>query len=45
MPEKKCAHPTCRCHVQAGDEFCSDYCRSDASRLDPDCRCGHPDCR
>jgi hypothetical protein len=49
MTSEKCAHPSCRCDVQAAfGHYCSEACRAEArsvadTREEP-CRCGHPDC-
>jgi hypothetical protein len=43
--DKQCAHPTCTCVPEHGQEYCSEACRnsaqSSASHL---CECGHPGC-
>lgn len=46
MPEneKKCAHPTCECHVQASEQYCSEACRDAGLEEDSQCDCGHSDC-
>ena len=52
MPEASyhCGHTGCRCMLNQNDgEFCSDYCRHTATsgppRIEPQCECGHPECR
>ena len=42
-----CQHEGCTCQVEAGQEFCSDYCRDHASETGHGahaCGCGHPGC-
>ncbi len=45
----KCAHPGCICTVEAGEQYCSDYCAAQANADkaasdDNECHCGHPEC-
>jgi hypothetical protein len=43
----KCRHEGCTCLVEAGQEFCSDYCRDHAAETGHGthaCGCGHPGC-
>lgn len=42
----QCEHSQCTCQVGAGEQFCSDYCRSASEALvdAPLCECGHPEC-
>jgi hypothetical protein len=48
----KCAHEECTCTVTSGEQFCSDYCASQAGADDAgkaaagkdDCGCGHTEC-
>ena len=44
----KCAHDGCTCTVASGEQFCSDYCASqagaDEASGDGDCHCGHAEC-
>jgi hypothetical protein len=43
----RCGHDTCRCEVEAGQEFCSDHCREHAGMSDHAehvCECGHAAC-
>jgi len=41
-----CEHEGCKCQAEAGQQFCSDYCREHASEQHEShsCECGHPDC-
>jgi hypothetical protein len=44
-----CPHPGCRCQVEGGQKYCSEYCERHA--LHPEggsrhvCECGHTACR
>jgi len=44
----KCAHTGCICTVDSGEQYCSDYCASQANAEktaeDDECNCGHPEC-
>jgi hypothetical protein len=43
----KCAHAGCICTVSSGEQFCSDYCASQAGEHaagEGDCGCGHAEC-
>ena len=45
----KCAHDECTCTVTSGEQFCSDYCASQAGADESaagkgDCGCGHSEC-
>ena len=50
----KCAHAGCACTVEAGEQYCSEYCLVQAERTDDDaraadadddgCTCGHAEC-
>src|SRR5260221_8033277 len=44
----KCGHALCICTVEAGEQYCSDYCASQANAekaaADEECTCGHPEC-
>jgi hypothetical protein len=44
----KCAHPGCICTIEAGEQYCSDYCAAQANAeqaaADDECNCGHPEC-
>jgi hypothetical protein len=49
MTRTKCAHPGCRCDVEAAfGRFCSEACydatRTAAEEREERCRCGHPGC-
>jgi hypothetical protein len=43
--QKKCAHPSCRCHAKKDSDYCSTYCEGGAKTADILCGCGHGDCR
>jgi hypothetical protein len=38
-----CAHPTCKCPVPLGVEYCSAQCANAGLDMDS-CPCGHPEC-
>ena len=38
----RCAHPACSCVVPAGEQYCSEACRSAPSGAS--CSCNHPGC-
>jgi hypothetical protein len=41
---KKCAHPSCRCHV-TDDKYCSQLCKdAGGDEVEIACDCGHPAC-
>jgi hypothetical protein len=44
----RCAHAPCTCHAQAGEQYCSESCRTAAesttTAADTDCSCGHAGC-
>ncbi len=42
--EKKCEHPSCKCHAREGSDYCSAYCEGAGTTLDIQCGCGHPAC-
>jgi hypothetical protein len=41
-----CQHTACRCQVEEGRAFCSDYCQEHAGEGHEGhrCECGHPAC-
>jgi hypothetical protein len=42
-----CQHMGCKCQVEAGQDFCGDYCSQHAGDMDHEehrCECGHPAC-
>ncbi len=41
-----CEHESCKCQVESGQHFCSDYCSQHATEGHQDhrCECGHPAC-
>jgi hypothetical protein len=41
-----CEHQGCKCQVEEGQQFCSDYCRehAGAGHEEHRCECGHPAC-
>jgi hypothetical protein len=42
---KKCAHPSCQCHITTGDKYCSEICKdAGAEETEIGCDCGHPEC-
>jgi len=42
---KKCAHLPCRCMAQAGEKYCSQFCKEAGSaETEIACDCGHPAC-
>jgi len=51
-PQGKCQHEGCGCEVEAGNQYCSEFCRQAAEQPDVDelevhggnCGCGHPEC-
>jgi hypothetical protein len=43
-----CMHPGCKCSVPANSKwgnYCSAHCRHAGDHAEPQCTCGHPDCR
>jgi hypothetical protein len=49
MTREDCAHPGCRCDVEAAfGRYCSESCRaagqSGSETREEPCGCGHPDC-
>jgi hypothetical protein len=42
-----CEHEGCGCQVEAGQSFCSDFCRDHVSSgpTGEPCGCGHPECQ
>ncbi|MES1982660.1 MAG: hypothetical protein V4443_09295 [Pseudomonadota bacterium] len=49
--QQLCAHPACACIVEAGHEYCSEYCNNAADQsgtmeeeMENACGCGHPQC-
>jgi hypothetical protein len=40
---KKCAHPSCDCTVNAGEKYCSEYCKK-APQTELHCNCMHKGC-
>jgi hypothetical protein len=40
-----CAHTGCRCEVEPGTRYCSDYCEEHGDHADDHaCECGHDAC-
>lgn len=41
-----CEHNLCTCTLEAGDGYCSTYCRTqvEGGTTDGLCRCGHAEC-
>ena len=41
----RCAHAACACSVPAGEQWCSEHCRTAAgAHTGAGCGCGHPGC-
>jgi hypothetical protein len=43
-PVTKCAHPSCRCSVEAEEPFCSAACAESTDNPQTHCPCGHAEC-
>ena len=43
--QDECAHVSCHCQVQGGEDYCSEYCRDAEGVAVVTCRCGHEPCR
>ena len=42
--KNKCAHPLCNCATEAGEKYCSEYCRKTAALPELKCYCHHAGC-
>ena len=40
--QSRCVHPACTCRVEAGEQYCSEACRTAPSAST--CGCNHPGC-
>lgn len=50
-PRQICRRPDCACEVGAGQQYCSEHCRTAAEHvgtmedeMESACACGHPEC-
>ena len=48
----KCGHASCKCLVNPGDSYCSEFCEKADDEVEKHtqsasakCNCGHPDCK
>lgn len=47
MQQIKCAYEPCTCTIEVGEQYCSRFCKEEASQQalsSGGCRCGHSAC-